>query len=240
MSERVEHSEAATPLPPEVEEGTQQPCPPPAQLAKRSRRKRMLLGLLVLLPLVVVLGGFGVDRLLHRGQVLRGVTLSGRSLAGLDGPAVDEAVVELERRLNGSNLVVRVRRFEVQLEPAQLAFELDRQATRNLVLSAGRRGGWHVQLWWWLARFRSAESLQAVGVLDKTKLDALIDNWQPNAIDDLPFEGAIVVEEGKPRAQPPRRGWVIDRAGATVALLQGLVRESRQAVVVPLIERAPV
>ena len=109
------------------------------------------------------------------------------------------------------------RTFEIQLEPAQLAFKLDRQATRNLVLNAGRRGGWHKQLWWWLARFRNAESLQAVGELDKTKLkskigpsviyiemDELISTWRDIDKDDV---GTVAGElMGKYKTEGPGEG----------------------------------
>ncbi len=236
MSERVEHSEAATPPPPEAAGGTAESCPPPAPSVKRRRRWLLLVGLL--LPAVVLLGAFATDRLLHRGQVLRGVTLAGSSLAGLDRGAVDKIVVELEGRLDSSALLARVRRFEVELKPAELGFGLDRQATRNKVFNAGRQGAWHKQLWWWLARLRSPEQLQAVGKLDEAKLNASIDQWQPKAINDPPFEGAVVVEEGKPRAEPPRRGWVVDRAAARAALLEALVTVGRQPVALPLVQRA--
>ena len=208
----------------------------PAGVGGRGRRVWLALAL----PLLFVLVAFGIDRAVHVGEVLRGVELEGVSMVGLDDAAAHARVAALEQELRGAPLaiVVRGRRFE--LDPTQVAFALDADALVAQALASGREGSWIAQLGWWLTHLQGKSPLTVHGRLDAERLNPILESWERDAIDDPPFEGAVIGEAGSARAQPPREGWVIDDDAAALAVVEALARRERAGVDLPLVKRVPV
>ncbi len=212
------------------------PSPP----AVAGRRRRRLLLAAVVIPVALLLAGFGADRALHRGQVLRGVTVAGVALGGKDPGAAERALRELETRLCAHALSVSIRRRSVELRAEQVDYRLSVDELVATAMQTGRRGNVLSQLGWWLGRWRSPVELRAAGTLDADELSALMVAWQTEAIDDPPFEGAVMVRDGVPVGVNPRPGYVVDSDPAVALIVSGFGAVSRSVVDLPLVERQPI
>ncbi len=221
---REEASEAAT-------------SPPDAAIGRRRRR---LVFAALLIPLALLLIGFAADRGLHRGQVLRGVTVAGVALGGKDRPAAERALRELESRLSAQALSVSIRRTHVELRAEQVDYRLSLDQLLATAMDTGRQGNVLTQLSWWLGRWHSPVALSAAGTLDAEKLGALVAQWQTEAIDDPPFEGAVMVRDGAPVGVNPRSGQVVDSNQAVGLIVAAFGVDPHLVVDLPLIERQPI
>lgn len=182
---------------------------------------------------------FAVDRGLHAGQVLRGVTAGGLSIQGKDAADAERALAELGERIRGEPLPIRVRALEFSIPPADVAFRLDAKETALAALREGRRGGILEQFGWWASRLRSTVDVPLAVAIDEGPLDAAVAIWESKAIDDPPFEGAVAVKGSTPSPDYPRKGHGIDREGARRAVREGLGRARREPVDLPIADVSP-
>jgi vancomycin resistance protein YoaR len=202
------------------------------------RRRRQRLWALALAPLLFVMACFAVDRTVHRGAVLRGVEAAQVPLAGLDRAGVEAALGALAVRLVETPLTVRLRGQGFEVDPRTLGLELDVDATTDAALHAGRQGSGLRQLGWWGARLVRDHAVVPVLRLDPDKLEAAIAGWEAQ-LPDRPFEGALVTAEGALVADPPRRGFAIDRDAAAERFLTALALPARTPLDLPLVEQEP-
>jgi vancomycin resistance protein YoaR len=210
----------------------------PSRAGAARRRRRGVVAALSI-PLAFLLGGFGVDRGLHGGQVLRGVTVAGVSLGGKDRDAAAQALGELETRLSAQPLPVSIRQFQVALRAEQIDYHLSVDALLATAMETGRSGNLLSQLGWWLGRSGGPVVLPAVGTLDAQKLSALVAQWQIEGIDDPPFEGAVMVRDDVAVGVAPRPGTVVDSEPAAALIVTGFGAVSRPVLALPLVERQP-
>jgi vancomycin resistance protein YoaR len=183
--------------------------------------------LYVLVPTTLIAAlvlAFGADRVLLRDAVLRGVWVGEVGLSGLDRPEAARVLSSLDERLRSATVTVRVgeRRFEIAAE--RVGFRIDQERTLERALAEGRGGTPLGQLGSWLSRWPRPARLEPVASLDRVALDRLLATFEPSAIPDPPFAGAVRVSGGKPVAEPPRPGRRIDRLRAERALLDELTR----------------
>lgn len=203
-------------------------------------RRRAKLYAAVAAGVIATVGlAFGGDRAMHGGEVMRGVVVGGRTLAGKDPAAARVAIEELQTELTATPLAVRLRDRSFELVPEMIGVRLDVDAMVDAAMTAGRDGGIGSDLFWWLGRLRSDHRLPVELIWKEEAVDAVIGSWETTAISDPPFEGAIVVEDGKAVVQPPRPGVAIDRAAAKEALAAELKKQVRGEVSLPLTERRP-
>ncbi|MBW2528782.1 MAG: VanW family protein [Deltaproteobacteria bacterium] len=200
-------------------------------------RRRLVAGLVV--PLLIVVAAFGFDRLTSRGSVLRGVHLGGVDVGGLDAVAVAREIRLLSAGLRTASLPVRVAERAFELDPAEIDFEVDVEASADAALRAGRGGSWFAQLSWWFGRWLGPARLPLAAQVDDSALETVVAAWEEEAIADPPFEGAVSAKDGELAADYPRAGRAIDREALRPLLVDALVTESRRELTVPLSRAEP-
>jgi vancomycin resistance protein YoaR len=203
------------------------------------RRRRRWIAAFLLVPLFGLLAGFAVDWRRHEGRVLRGVLLAGIDVGDKTAEEVTLALAPLEQRLIQARRVLTLRDTRRELRPVELGFALDRVATIELAMQRGRAGGWLRRFRWWLARLANPESLSPVARIDEAKLGPMLTRWAAEAIDDPPFEGAVIVAGGVAKVDPPRAGTVIDRQATRETLLRAWAAHPGTPIAVPLQQQAP-
>lgn len=204
----------------------------------RTRRPaRIAVLVAIAAPLVLVLA-YALDRARHGDRALRNVWLADVPVGGMTAPEVEEVARELEQKLRGQALGVRVRDSAVDVSPATLSLRLDAAATARRAVSEGKAGGLWFEFRFWLARLKAPWAVAPVVEIDRGPLPALYDEWERRHL-DLPFGGGVKVASGSVSADPPRRGWVVDRGSADEVIVRGLGSWPRQPVALPLVEREP-
>jgi vancomycin resistance protein YoaR len=224
-------SEAVTPLPPSVGDK-----PEADDATTRGPWRRAWFALA---PLVLLLVLYGGDRAAHSDEVLRGVTVSGVALGGMDRHAAERALLVLDADLHSMALVVTVRDGRFELKPEDVGLHLDTEATVAQAMQVGRDGGFFGQLGGWLGRIGSDTEVLASVTHEGPALASAMAKWGADAIADPPFEGAVVVKDGKPITQPPRVGYAIDHEAAAAVIDKSYVLTRRDTVAVPLLEKQP-
>jgi vancomycin resistance protein YoaR len=194
--------------------------------------------LVLVLPVLVMLV-FAGDRALQSGKVLRGVSMGGVDLSGLDRPSAEQRLKQHEARLRDQSLLLALRDARFELEPDTVGFRLPVAQLLDRAFAAGRDGAVHQQLGWWLARLRDGAALGMSGSVDGASLDVYLDDWEKEAVDDPPFEGAIAVDADKPIAKPPKPGQRVDRELTRRRVVAELSRADRSTVEIALVVRPP-
>lgn len=210
---------------------------PEVSVSRRWQWRRVAIFALVLLPLVLA-AGYTLDRARHSGRVVRGVHIGDVDVGGMSEAEVARVATDFDERLRKTPLPARVRTSEVSVDPEKLTLSVAPAATARRAMAAGREGGVFRDLRFWIARFSSPLRLPLEISLDLTRARALLDEWEKAHV-DLPFSGGVVADAGGVRADPPRKGHVIDGDSAVASLVRGLASWPREPVEVPLVEREP-
>ncbi|HZO14724.1 MAG TPA: VanW family protein, partial [Polyangiaceae bacterium] len=235
-------SEAVTPPPPHVAP-SEVVATTGAWWSPRAWRLRYAL-LFSSLPVVLLLLAFAIDRAFHAGEVVRGVTVASRSLAGMEPQALERALAEVDAELRSQPILVTVDARAFELAPDDVDLRLDREVLLDEAMRAGREGHLASQFVFWLARLGGSHTLASKTTFDAQKLTTRFERWAKEAISDPPFEGAIVVEDGVPVAKPPRAGRAVDAERSSALIVDAFGRRDsgwrdRAPVSLPIVDRAP-
>ncbi len=203
-------------------------------------RHRKLWPLLLLAPVLLLVASFAIDRARHREHALRGVELAGQSLYGLDRDAGRGVLTRHEAELQSEPLWLSVQGKKFELSPADVELVIDIDGALDAAWQLGREGNVLSQLGWWLASFSATSTTSLSCRVDEAALGTLLQTWETAAVEDPPFEGAVVVEGARAVDNPPKAGHRIDRQSAASAITTALCGRDRSALEVPLAKVEPV
>jgi hypothetical protein len=182
----------------------------------------------------ILLGAFTMYRWTSQGQILGAVTVNGVSLGGMPEEEAILALIDMEQELASRPLEVRVNGSAFDLVPVTVGFDVDEQAIVEGAMQIGREGSTWSQFRWWLSSFGSSYSIPLLGSLDPKALNQAIDRWEVDSGMELPFDGAITLEDLEPVAQYPRPGMGIDRIGVAKEVLDTLLAGAPPVVTLPV------
>jgi vancomycin resistance protein YoaR len=188
----------------------------------------------LLLGLVV---SFAVDRARSAGTVLRGVTVGGLALGGLDRPLARERLEALRAALRARRVDIVLQQHRFGLTAADLGWTVDPARHVDRAWAAGRSGSGIAQLGWWVARLVAPEELSLEEGLDRQVLEPLLAAWERERIEPRAFAGTIVAASPL-QAEYPREGLVVDRAELE-RRIQGALASEHPRLEVPLIPERP-
>jgi len=177
---------------------------------------------------------YGVDRLMHSGEALRGVEFAGRSLDGLDEDAIREVVEEFESGLSGTPALFIVNDKEFALDPVTIGFSIDSDAVIDEAMDIGREGGPLSQFGDWFSSFGGSREVGFSATVNDSSLNEVFDQWESDAIEVGVFDGSLSVQAGEVIASYPEKGLAIDRAPATDIVGDSLASELRDTDTIPL------
>lgn len=208
---------------------------------ERLPRKTLIIAL-VAAPFVLALLALVVPALDLRStgndRVVSGVMLGGASIAHRPRERLDEDIAHYAEQLEGRKLAVMLGGKRFELAPKDVGLHLERVATRERALSAGREGGvWARTVSYWQRRSRPLV-ITGVAVLDRALLAKQAETWETQALPDRPFEGGISVTNGAVTVQPPKAGRRTALGAAERALVTAFVAADGKDAPLPL-EAAP-
>lgn len=188
-----------------------------------------ILAAVVLLPL----GAFAADRVLHEGRVLHNVTVASIELSGLTEAEALAATRSYEAILL-EPIVVHVDGHPVDLAPEVAGVDIDEEAIVAEALRLGRTGRHIEQFFDWVGAWFTPRVIAAPVTYDAAAIEWVLDRWDTGVVARPPFHGAVEIEGGAAVARLPEEGAVIERSAAT-ALLAGLLQApNRQLIRLPL------
>lgn len=195
--------------------------------------------LVLALPFVVLTAWFVAARVGARDQVLAGVHVAGLPASGDDAQRLAARLASLETELASVPLMVRVAGRDFPLDPREIGFAVDEEASVRRALAEGRGGSVVAQFAWWLRRFGAPAEVELDLRVDEVELRRALDAIGERALSTPPFSGGIAHRGGGPVIDPPRDGDALDVARSTPLLLAALVRSEREPIELPLLKRQP-
>jgi len=181
-----------------------------------------LAGLFVLIGLA-----YGLDRMAHRDEVMRGVTVRGVDLGGLDEAAALEQLTALQDDLNAQPLTVQVAARSFTLTGDEVGYELDTAAAFATAFDLGREGGLASQISWWVGHLFDTEEVPVTGMIDSEAGIQLVAFYEEEALDAPPFDGDVIVEGTAPVAVYPSVGQGINEQTAVTRIGAALNADPR-------------
>ena len=190
---------------------------------------------LVLLTLVA----YGFDRFGHSDSVARNVTVAGVSVGGQDEASLRRTLHTIEDELNFEAKLFVVNGKELILDSDSVRLTIDEDPVVAQAMAVGRSGNFLSQFGEWLHQVRAKTDISLPVTLDDGALETVLTTWDLSAIGTPGFEGAIVIEDGKPVPRYPSAGVRIDRQAASSLVLDALLSDDRLPVELPLLAVQP-
>lgn len=204
QSERTDVFASVTP-------GAGQGGEPPANRSPRRRRLRraaIISGVAVAVLAVL----YGVDLLINKGDVPRGVTVAGVAVGGMDRDAARELLHDqLEPRLV-KPVEITAGDVHTELDPDQAGLSLDWKATLHQAGDQALNP---------ITRISSFFTTREVGVVTSAEPNQLETTMAAleDKVNHKPVEGDVKFDGAKPVAVQPQRGQRLDTAAATELVL---------------------
>jgi vancomycin resistance protein YoaR len=192
-----------------------------ARRASTPRRALVGVGLSLAAFVGATAAAHAIDEAAHRDKAARGVTLGGSKLGGLEGAALEAEVDSFAAAFALRRLAVRAGSHVAELSVADGGASVDAPATVRAALLAGREGAWPARWSSWLGALVRPRPIEPVVRLDEARAEALFDGID-RAMPERPFAGAVRAPLGRPEAEYPRPGSLVDRPAARALLLARL------------------
>lgn len=144
----VDRSQVTQQLP-TVAPGNRDRRPPPPAGPFRAGRAAVFAIVGVVGFVVAVCAAWGLDSYLNRDRVGRNVTLAGRAIGGMKGPAVADAVSRLAAEYTAAPVAIRAGDASFDVGAAELGLALQQQGTEAAAMAVGREGFVASRIWSW-------------------------------------------------------------------------------------------
>ena len=191
--------------------------------------------LLLLLPFAVYL----VDQAANQGEVPRNVSVAGIDVGGLsqDDATIVVRAYESDLQARQATFVVSDATYELDPSAVGLTADVDTAVAEALAQRGGSGLSGFVP---WLNGFSEHVDVDLLVSVDDDAIDAHLDEWEQDAIENPAYEGAIRVTDGDIEFDYPRIGEQLDKAAARSIVSSVLTHPEREVIELPLIDSVPV
>jgi len=176
-------------------------------------RRRTLIWAAALTPLVLVLlviAGWAIDTGAAGGEVLRNVSLAGRSVGGMDATDLMDHVEEVDAAMADRRVAIETPAGTYETTAGDIGLVIDQRATADAVLEEGREEPLAVRPVSWLAGFLSPRTVEVRYEVDVERARTTIRELEGDSL-VAPREPTIESVDGDPfRAVPGQAGSGID------------------------------
>jgi vancomycin resistance protein YoaR len=155
-------------------------------------------------------------------RVLSGVSVAGVQLGGNSRDEAERRLRELSQQVAAQKLQLELGPKRISSSATELGLELDATVSASRALAAGRSRGVFGNALAYLRASFSATALPAVVRVDPARFEQALKQVEPQLIDDPPFIGGVVIDQGAPRLVPARAGRKVAVAEARAACQDAL------------------
>lgn len=167
--------------------------------------------------MVVLVGVWAIDMRAHSGQVLRGVTLAGHPVAGLNHARLERVVAKVAVEVPDRDVEVRAPDGGFTTEAKALGVRVAEPATVRSALAVGRRGSVAARVVGWLRSFFAERRAPLRISINSSDVYATVAAKDPGPRRP-PTEPSIALAKGKLSAVPGKPGRGIDPADVMAGL----------------------
>jgi len=166
-------------------------------------------------------------------QLGRVVWLDDVPITSLRDAEVGPAIRDWWQRFKSSSVTIIVSKSPFETTVDQLGYRVDVSATVD--------NAWRVRKsnYWKLRRDYKSRRIAPVARLDGPVLDALIDDWEKQAIANRPVDAGLAFEKGAIVVHAGQPGEIVDRKAANALILARLGELNKRSIRLPLIRIEP-
>lgn len=191
--------------------------PPRRERPRPSGWRRALVILAVAVAaLGVVVALWAVDTAARGDRVGRGVTLGGKSIAGLRPAAVPGAVADLAKSYSEATVVVGADGGGFEATAAELGLSVVEDRTAADAMAVGRDGIPPVRVWQWLRSFVTERAAPVAIAVDERSMARIVAERDPRRT--APTEPSLSVKDNGVVAAPGKPGQGISPPSVLAAL----------------------
>jgi len=198
--------------------------------------------LFILVPLAILLLPFGVfvaDSAAAGGRIPRNVSVGGVAIGGL---TPDDARLTLEAhvaRLRAEQATFTVDGSDFVATADDVGFTVDIDAAIDAAMRQRAADGMVDRFGAWISGFRDPIDLALPATFDDDAVDALLGEWEEQAIEDPADPGSITLDGMEVVTHYPKPGRAIDRDVAT-GIVEGTIETiDTTAATLPVVDRRP-
>jgi vancomycin resistance protein YoaR len=145
-----------------------------------SRRLRLVALVALGAAGVLVTAAYALDMATHRGEVARNVRVAGTDFSGLGERELAAALRRVDARYAAASVRITSPGGRFSLKASELGLRVDREASVDQALHAGRRGWIGARLWGWASSFVFGDRSAAVRVkLDRATTARILNEKDP-------------------------------------------------------------
>jgi vancomycin resistance protein YoaR len=186
--------------------------------------------MILMLPLSI----YFVDSAAASDKVARNVTIAGVDVARQTQVEATESVGKYTYDVSTQITLVEINGETYELDPADVGLTFDNSGAVDEALVVRKDG-----IADWFAAFSTEVDVPLTASLDADLVEAVLVEWEQDAIPNPAYEGSIEVSNGIVAHEYPSAGEAIARDRASDMLLNALTNEPGSTVVLPIIESVP-
>lgn len=180
-------------------------------------------GLITAAILALVLGAYGLTRLMSRGEILGHVEVAGEAIGGQGRDEALTTLVGVEERFANRPALFLVDGKFVSLQPAEAGFDLDTEAIADRAMEVGRSGNPFGEFWHWFTHIFSTTEIVIDGMVDDEALNQVFDAWDTEVIASPANPGGVTIEDGEVVPLYPKTGLGVDRDAAEAVVIDSML-----------------
>ncbi len=209
-----------------------------SRLSSGARSWSMRASLLCLLALLPVLL-FVTERCSFEPKALRDVWVGDVAVSGLGRAESDHALLTASTRMTEQVLSLSLGGKLLQVTAAEIGAELDRRATVDAALRAGREGSLFGQIGEFFRRFWQSRNVAPKFKLRQAVFSRWVEAVERKGYVPLPVSGGVEWRGGQLRSRASRLGYRIDRAALEAELVRALSQRGGRVIEIKTRRVAP-
>lgn len=180
----------------------------------------------------LLLGLYGLTRILSRGEVMGRVEVASTPIGGLDTERALTALVAVEDVYFTRPAIFTLEGAVVNVLPPEAGLDIDAEAIVEDALSVGRQGNVISQFAWWVGHIFATVEVPVSGSVDDEAVNAIFDDWDAEVIASPVNPGGIELVDEELVPVYPEIGKGVDRpAAAAIVESSMLAREARNLTI---------
>ena len=162
----------------------------------------------------LLLGLYGLTRILSRGEVMGRVEVASTPIGGLDTERALTALVAVEDVYFTRPAIFTLEGAVVNVLPPEAGLEIDAEAIVEDAMSVGRQGNVISQFAWWIGHIFATVEVPVSGSVDDEAVNAIFDDWDSEVIASPANQGGIELVDEELAPVYPQIGKGVDRPAA--------------------------
>jgi len=187
----------------------------------------------------LLLGLYGLTRILSRGEVMGRVEVASTPIGGLDTQQALTALVAVEEIYVTRPAIFTIEGAVVNVLPPEAGLEIDEQAIVEDAMAVGRDGNVISQFIWWLGHLFATVDVPVSGSVNAEEVDAVFDIWDAEVIATPANQGGVELLDEEPIPVYPEIGKGVDRPAAAAILESSMLSREARNLTIPIVTIVP-